>query len=115
MVMFVTDIYSSIIGGRIFTRVFFVFTHLDHVPPSNRLEFLVQPIHGLLRSWHALRRHVGLVAAPYQDLLLRAQLLLHRGHPLRLRPIGLALVPVLLVLHQLDHLRSENSCISNIK
>lgn len=88
-------------------------SHLDHVPPSNRLEFLVQPIHSPLRRRLALRRHLGLVAAPYQDLLLRAQLLLHRGHALRLRPITLAVVPVplLLVLHQLDHLRADNSSV----
>lgn len=88
-------------------------SHLDHVPPSNRLEFLVQPIHSPLRRRLALRRHLGLVAAPYQDLLLRAQLLLHGGHALRLRPITLAVVPVplLLVLHQLDHLRADNSSV----
>lgn len=88
-------------------------SHLDHVPPSNRLEFLVQPIHSPLRRRLALRRHLGLVAAPYQDLLLRAQLLLHRGHALRLCPITLAVVPVplLLVLHQLDHLRADNSSV----
>lgn len=88
-------------------------SHLDHVPPSNRLEFLVQPIHSPLRWRLALRRHLGLVAAPYQDLLLRAQLLLHRGHALRLRPITFAVVPVplLLVLHQLDHLRADNSSV----
>lgn len=91
-------------------------SHLDHVPPSNRLEFLVQPIHSPLRRWHTLRRHLALVAAPYQDLLLRAQLLLHGGHALRLRPITLAVVPVplLLVLHQLDHLRADNSSISSV-
>lgn len=81
------------------------FSHLD-VPPSNRLELLVQPIHGHLRWGQTLRRHPGLVAAPDQDLLLRAQLLLHGGHALRLRPVTLALVPLplLLVLRQLDHL-----------